>query len=994
MTNPITQSPFLSLNKYGESQAASVGGASALWVDVTTDPTATGNTGTQPRYTNNTVTGKRYYIDANGVAKQVEQAAVGLTPDLSPVKDFKTQAQIDALGTASPLPNHGDSYIVSDGTHKGDIARWDSTANEGAGAWEYYVPADLDVTTVTNPDNETFQGKWRYDIVGDYWVQITTGITLPDVVERPVSAENIAFGRTTMPMTHNWSTGWQYAFIQNNEVALWGNSTIFTTATGSNSDASFPRKLSWNWYNGSGTAATYSPVGQYVPKFVDVSHTDTHMLALDHLGKVWAMSNQLVGTGMTTTPTSTVAPSRPPAYGLEPIPYFQGLPTVFISRIYTNNNKYAPPAYVSAAVSTSGDLYVTGNNQFGTLGQGNTTAYAQWFKLPITNVIDVKLVEYTLLALTATGDLYVTGHVGTVLGGATTRTTPTLIATGVAQFDFHSDANGANVLGIMAVKTDGTVWGVGNNASGQLGIGNTTNVTTFTRAVGVNNAKSVFCSRGVGAAAITGLLRTDGTVSFCGRNQEGQMGYTVATAAATYTTFVTPAFAAQGTVIEGMIGRVTTLRTASGDIWNAGHFGMRGLGDTSASANSWTNANIFQKVALPEAALAMRGSQSTSTAGNNDNCYVLTANNGIICWGSNYPGYISLNHQQYCYSPYRVDMVRMLNNGIAVSNPLGGTYDTAATITGITAGSIGNVVDGQNDQYISVNLTINGTAGRLDTTGATLTGADLTAVNQTTHVYETGTTGNQITLVFKVTTTDLIPVGGAAQTQNWVVTLGGFTYNLSSTRFNDVIAEKLTASLATYQSASVGTYIPITLAEWSALAGITGSGVAGKIDTPAGYTTNGGWTTLGIVFSAKTSATNSSVTLPVPANNYVFAFQLKTGNALTSQTYALGVLPAQTNAGLELVGTNGATGIDNTVQEFKAFVIKGGKQVTQSSDIAVWGGSFASKANSTAPLGSLSQYTGGTGANSAPLSTTSLTTAWTSSPFIQALYEPSGSFVR
>ena len=45
--------------------------ASALWTTVTTNPAATGNTG-GPFYTYNSVTGDKYYVDANGVAKLVE----------------------------------------------------------------------------------------------------------------------------------------------------------------------------------------------------------------------------------------------------------------------------------------------------------------------------------------------------------------------------------------------------------------------------------------------------------------------------------------------------------------------------------------------------------------------------------------------------------------------------------------------------------------------------------------------------------------------------------------------------------------------------------------------------------------------------------------------------------------------------------------------------------------------------------------------------------
>jgi hypothetical protein len=52
-------------------------GASALWTTSTTDPLLTGNTGTLPRFVENTVNGSKWYIDSTGVAKLIEGAADG-----------------------------------------------------------------------------------------------------------------------------------------------------------------------------------------------------------------------------------------------------------------------------------------------------------------------------------------------------------------------------------------------------------------------------------------------------------------------------------------------------------------------------------------------------------------------------------------------------------------------------------------------------------------------------------------------------------------------------------------------------------------------------------------------------------------------------------------------------------------------------------------------------------------------------------------------------
>lgn len=53
-----------------------VASASALWTDAVVNPYPTGNTGTLPRFVYNTVNNTKWYIDANGVAKQIDGAEV------------------------------------------------------------------------------------------------------------------------------------------------------------------------------------------------------------------------------------------------------------------------------------------------------------------------------------------------------------------------------------------------------------------------------------------------------------------------------------------------------------------------------------------------------------------------------------------------------------------------------------------------------------------------------------------------------------------------------------------------------------------------------------------------------------------------------------------------------------------------------------------------------------------------------------------------------
>ena len=72
----------------------------------------------------------------------------------------------------------------------------------------------------------------------------------------------------------------------------------------------------------------------------------------------------------------------------------------------------------------------------------------------------------------------------------------------------------------LILKNDGTLWGCGYNGYGELGLGDTTDRTIFTQiTTNTNNIKSVYCGYGY-----TFILKTDGTLWNCGRNEYGHLG--------------------------------------------------------------------------------------------------------------------------------------------------------------------------------------------------------------------------------------------------------------------------------------------------------------------------------------------------------------------------------------------------------------------------------------------------------------------------------------
>ena len=181
----------------------------------------------------------------------------------------------------------------------------------------------------------------------------------------------------------------------------------------------------------------------------------------------------------------------------------------------------------TAAIKTDGTLWTWGrNDDGGQLGVNDTTRRST----PTTtfaggtNWKQVACGAFYMAAIKTDGTLWtwgrnLYGQLGiNVAGVSTGRTTPVTTFAGgtnwkqVACATYHT----------LAIKTDGTLWGWGQNGVGNLGLNNTTSpictpVTTF---VGGTNWKQVACGGEHQSAAI----KTDGTLWLWGRNSSLQLG--------------------------------------------------------------------------------------------------------------------------------------------------------------------------------------------------------------------------------------------------------------------------------------------------------------------------------------------------------------------------------------------------------------------------------------------------------------------------------------
>jgi hypothetical protein len=177
-----------------------------------------------------------------------------------------------------------------------------------------------------------------------------------------------------------------------------------------------------------------------------------------------------------------------------------------------------------AGIKTDGTLWTWGRDFYGALGTGGNNSRSS----PNTTIgggSDWKQIATGLdcnAALKVDGTLYVWGknNVGQ-LGDNTSASKNSPVSISGGGTTWKSLWSGGSASNFMAaIKTDGTLWTWGGNASGQLGDGTVVNKSSpNTTAGGGTNWKQV----AIGASFIA-AIKTDGTLWTWGGNASGQLG--------------------------------------------------------------------------------------------------------------------------------------------------------------------------------------------------------------------------------------------------------------------------------------------------------------------------------------------------------------------------------------------------------------------------------------------------------------------------------------
>jgi alpha-tubulin suppressor-like RCC1 family protein len=180
------------------------------------------------------------------------------------------------------------------------------------------------------------------------------------------------------------------------------------------------------------------------------------------------------------------------------------------------------------ATKTDGTLWIWGLNNYGQLGQNNKTNYSSPVQIPGTTwSANFAAKTKNKFAIKTDGTLWAWGHNSAGGLGLNQGSYPVTSISSPTQIPGTTWANiDAGDEGTIAIKTDGTLWVWGANGTGQLGQNEGPSFKKSSPVQIPGTTWSVGASRGGYMLAI----KTDGTMWGWGKNHRGQLGLNSVTA--------------------------------------------------------------------------------------------------------------------------------------------------------------------------------------------------------------------------------------------------------------------------------------------------------------------------------------------------------------------------------------------------------------------------------------------------------------------------------
>jgi alpha-tubulin suppressor-like RCC1 family protein len=180
--------------------------------------------------------------------------------------------------------------------------------------------------------------------------------------------------------------------------------------------------------------------------------------------------------------------------------------------------------------------------------------------------------------------------------------------------------SGANF--VTGIKTDGTIWGWGDNGNNQLSLVSTNFPPheQFPVQMGTNN-QWVYNKNGRGNSF---AIQSNGTLWACGRNNGGILG--IGSTVISVNTFTQVGTATNYTAVDGYDSHTIALRS-NGTLWAWGKNDFNQLGQGSAGADVLSPIQVG--IATDWAKIAANGT---------DGSYAIKNNGTLWCWGFNCAG--------------------------------------------------------------------------------------------------------------------------------------------------------------------------------------------------------------------------------------------------------------------------------------------------------------------------------------------------------------------
>ena len=173
------------------------------------------------------------------------------------------------------------------------------------------------------------------------------------------------------------------------------------------------------------------------------------------------------------------------------------------------------------ALKTDGSLWGWGNNQYGgALGLGDLVSRSNPTQVgALTDWGPITMGYRNSISVKTDGTLW---NWGMASNGALGNNTITPHISSPVQLGSDTDwlmASGGE-RNVMALKTDGTLWGWGTNTNGQIGIGTAVSISSPVQVGSLTDWAFVDTATG----SFTAALKTDGTLWTWGFNSKGQLG--------------------------------------------------------------------------------------------------------------------------------------------------------------------------------------------------------------------------------------------------------------------------------------------------------------------------------------------------------------------------------------------------------------------------------------------------------------------------------------